>query len=70
MRTCRETNPAGADIVETSSVRSVIEDCLIEHLGTSAVVISDQHGIHIGARSRGTFGARIVIDTRAVGVWV
>ncbi|MFJ8475127.1 right-handed parallel beta-helix repeat-containing protein [Kitasatospora sp. NPDC094011] len=41
MRGCRIVNPAGAGIVETSTGASVIEDTVIEHLGTSALVIGE-----------------------------
>ena len=42
MRDCRITNPSGAGYVDTSSVPSVVENCVIEHLGTTGVVISEQ----------------------------
>jgi hypothetical protein len=42
MRGCRVVNSAGAGIVETSTGSSVIEDSVIEHLGTSAVVIGEE----------------------------
>ncbi|MGW2868023.1 right-handed parallel beta-helix repeat-containing protein [Kitasatospora sp. NPDC001225] len=38
----RVTNPAGAGLVETSTGSSVIEDSVVEHLGTSAVVIGER----------------------------
>ncbi|MET8629436.1 right-handed parallel beta-helix repeat-containing protein [Kitasatospora sp. NPDC004669] len=41
MRGCRIVNSAGAGIVETSTGASVIEDTVIEHLGTSALVIGE-----------------------------
>ncbi|WP_371493755.1 right-handed parallel beta-helix repeat-containing protein [Kitasatospora sp. NBC_00374] len=42
MRGCRVTNPAGAGLVETSTGTSVIEDSVVEHLGTSALVIGER----------------------------
>ncbi|MFE7593984.1 right-handed parallel beta-helix repeat-containing protein [Kitasatospora sp. NPDC057512] len=42
MRGSRVTNPAGAGLVETSTGSSVIEDSVVEHLGTSAVVIGER----------------------------
>ncbi|WP_406207974.1 right-handed parallel beta-helix repeat-containing protein [Kitasatospora sp. NBC_01560] len=42
MRGCRVTNPAGAGLVETSDGTSVVEDSVIEHLGTSALVIGER----------------------------
>ncbi|MFE0022702.1 right-handed parallel beta-helix repeat-containing protein [Amycolatopsis sp. NPDC059021] len=42
MRGCRVSNAAGAGIVDTSETGSVVEDSLFEHLGSSAVVISDR----------------------------
>lgn len=62
MRKCRVTNPAGAGIVETSGSASIIEDCLIEHVATSAVVISD--------RANPTVRNSIMRDARGNGVCV
>ena len=42
MRGCRVENPAGAGIVITSQVASVVEDCLVQRLATSAVVIGER----------------------------
>jgi parallel beta-helix repeat protein len=43
MRGCRVVNPAGAGIVETSTGDgSVIDACVVEHLGSSAIVIGER----------------------------
>jgi hypothetical protein len=42
LRECRVTNPAGAGVVETSPVGSVLDSCVLEHLGSSALVIGEQ----------------------------
>ncbi|MEV7027898.1 right-handed parallel beta-helix repeat-containing protein [Kitasatospora sp. NPDC093558] len=60
MRGCRVVNPAGAGLVETSTGASVIEDSVIEHLGTSALVI--------GERANPTVRRCVLRDARGNGV--
>jgi SpoVK/Ycf46/Vps4 family AAA+-type ATPase/nitrous oxidase accessory protein NosD len=60
MRGCRVVNSAGAGLVETSSGTSVIEDSVIEHLGTSALVI--------GERANPTVRRCVLRDARGNGV--
>ncbi|MFJ9443420.1 right-handed parallel beta-helix repeat-containing protein [Kitasatospora sp. NPDC101235] len=60
MRGSRVTNPAGAGLVETSTGTSVIEDSVIEHLGTSAVVI--------GERANPTVRRCVLRDARGNGL--
>ncbi|MER7583336.1 right-handed parallel beta-helix repeat-containing protein [Kitasatospora sp. NPDC097691] len=60
MRDCRVVNPAGAGLVETSTGASVIEDSVIEHLGTSALVI--------GERADPTVRRCVLRDARGNGV--
>ncbi|AUY52726.1 right-handed parallel beta-helix repeat-containing protein [Streptomyces sp. CB01881] len=60
MRGCRVTNPAGAGLVETSDGTSVVEDSVIEHLGTSALVI--------GERSNPVVRRCVLRDARGNGV--
>ncbi|MFJ8622588.1 right-handed parallel beta-helix repeat-containing protein [Kitasatospora sp. NPDC093550] len=60
MRGCRVVNPAGAGLVETSTGTSVIEDSVIEHLGTSALVI--------GERANPTVRRCVLRDARGNGV--
>ncbi|MFE4654268.1 right-handed parallel beta-helix repeat-containing protein [Streptomyces sp. NPDC056707] len=68
LRNCRITNPVGAGIVETSSTGSVIEDCVIEHLGTSALVAGDQGRLTVrGCRLRDARGNGILANGDARG---
>ncbi|MFF7988836.1 right-handed parallel beta-helix repeat-containing protein [Kitasatospora xanthocidica] len=60
MRGCRVVNPAGAGLVETSTGTSVIEDSVVEHLGTSALVI--------GERANPTVRRCVLRDARGNGV--
>jgi parallel beta-helix repeat protein len=60
MRGCRVVNSAGAGLVETSTGTSVIEDSVIEHLGTSALVI--------GERANPTVRRCVMRDARGNGV--
>lgn len=60
MRGCRVVNSAGAGLVETSSGTSVIEDTVIEHLGTSALVI--------GERANPTVRRCVMRDARGNGI--
>ncbi|MCX4745825.1 right-handed parallel beta-helix repeat-containing protein [Kitasatospora sp. NBC_01287] len=60
MRGCRVVNPAGAGLVETSTGTSVIEDSVIEHLGTSALVI--------GEKANPTVRRCVLRDARGNGV--
>ncbi|MFJ9693881.1 right-handed parallel beta-helix repeat-containing protein [Kitasatospora sp. NPDC101183] len=60
MRGCRVVNTAGAGLVETSSGNSVIEDSVVEHLGTSALVI--------GERANPTVRRTVLRDARGNGV--
>ncbi|MGA5824025.1 right-handed parallel beta-helix repeat-containing protein [Kitasatospora sp. NPDC094028] len=60
MRGCRVVNPAGAGLVETSTGSSVIEDSVVEHLGTSALVI--------GERANPTVRRCVLRDARGNGV--
>ncbi|MFD0278109.1 right-handed parallel beta-helix repeat-containing protein [Kitasatospora sp. NPDC127111] len=60
MRGSRVTNPAGAGLVETSEGTSVVEDSVIEHLGTSALVI--------GERSNPVVRRCVLRDARGNGV--
>ncbi|MFJ3216374.1 right-handed parallel beta-helix repeat-containing protein [Kitasatospora sp. NPDC086801] len=60
MRGCRVVNTAGAGLVETSTGASVIEDSVIEHLGTSALVI--------GERANPTVRRCVLRDARGNGI--
>ena len=61
MRGCRVVNPAGAGIVETSAGDgSVIDACVIEHLGSSAIVI--------GERANPVVRSCVLRDARGNGV--
>ncbi|MFF7634575.1 right-handed parallel beta-helix repeat-containing protein [Kitasatospora sp. NPDC008050] len=60
MRGCRVVNTAGAGLVETSTGTSVIEDSVIEHLGTSALVI--------GERANPTVRRCVLRDARGNGI--
>ncbi|MER7767354.1 right-handed parallel beta-helix repeat-containing protein [Kitasatospora sp. NPDC096140] len=60
MHACRVVNPVGAGLVETSTGGSVIEDSVIEHLGTSALVI--------GERADPTVRRCVLRDARGNGV--
>ncbi|MFD8756187.1 right-handed parallel beta-helix repeat-containing protein [Kitasatospora sp. NPDC059577] len=60
MHGCRVVNPAGAGLVDTSTGAGLVEDSLIEHLGTSAVVI--------GERAAPTVRRCVLRDARGNGV--
>ncbi|MEU7042739.1 right-handed parallel beta-helix repeat-containing protein [Streptomyces varsoviensis] len=83
MRDCRVVNPAGAGLVETSSARSNIEDCVLEHLGSSGVVIGENgdptlrrcvirdargNGVLANGRARGTVDECTISTTDKPGI--
>jgi SpoVK/Ycf46/Vps4 family AAA+-type ATPase len=69
LRRCRITNSAGAGVVETSSVGSVVEDCVIEHLGTSALVVGENGRLTVrNSRLRDARGNGLLANGEARGV--
>ncbi|MGW2593687.1 right-handed parallel beta-helix repeat-containing protein [Streptomyces sp. NPDC001515] len=66
LRQCRVSNPAGAGLVSTSASESFLEDCLVEHLGTSAVVAGERGRITVrGSRLRDTRGNGVLTNGQA-----
>ncbi|MFE9853130.1 right-handed parallel beta-helix repeat-containing protein [Streptomyces sp. NPDC005576] len=69
LRRSRITNSAGAGVVETSSVGSVVEDCVIEHLGTSALVVGEQGRLTLrNSRLRDARGNGLLANGEARGI--
>ncbi|MFC9915057.1 right-handed parallel beta-helix repeat-containing protein [Streptomyces sp. NPDC127197] len=68
MRDCRVSNPRGAGIVDTSGRASTIESTVVEHLGTSGVVLSDQsHATVRGCTIRDARGNGVLANGSAAG---
>ncbi|WP_210594188.1 right-handed parallel beta-helix repeat-containing protein [Streptomyces sp. GESEQ-35] len=68
MRDCRVSNPEGAGVVDTAPTESVIADSLIEHLGTSAVVLGEQARTVVrGCRIRDARGNGVLANGEAQG---
>ncbi|MFJ4619497.1 hypothetical protein [Streptomyces sp. NPDC088812] len=67
MRGCRVTNPAGAGVVDIAPGGSVVEDCQIEHLGSSAVVLANAPARSCGTACCGTRAATACSPTARRG---
>ncbi|WP_432041990.1 right-handed parallel beta-helix repeat-containing protein [Streptomyces cadmiisoli] len=68
MRDCRVSNPGGAGVVDTSGEESSVESSVIENLGTSGIVLSEQSSMVVrGCSIRDARGNGVLANGSARG---